>query len=248
MCSVVILNRPGSAWPLVLAANRDEMGNRPWLGPGRHWPDRPETVAGMDRLGGGSWLGLNDHGLVAGIMNRVNSLGPQHGKRSRGELVLEALDHADAREAAQALSALEPTTYRPFNLVLADNRDAFCLSNLGERIRLESLPAGLSMITAHDRNDIANSRRIRHFLPKFQAATPPDPEAGDWRSWEALMASRETAEGGGVYDSMTILGENGFATLSSALIALPAPGSEHKPVFRFAAGRPDVTPYESVSA
>ena len=97
---MVILRRPGAPWPVILAANRDEREDRPWLPPARHWPDRPEVTAGMDELAGGSWLGLNDHGVVAGILNRVGTLGPQTGKRSRGELVLEALDHADAMAAA----------------------------------------------------------------------------------------------------------------------------------------------------
>jgi len=248
MCSVVILRRPGHEWPVIFAANRDEMGNRPWLPPGRHWPDRPQTVAGLDKLAGGSWLGLNDHALIAGIMNRMNSLGPSPGKRSRGELVLEALDHADASEAAKALASLDTAAYRPFNLVLADNRDAFWLANLGERLRLEKIPAGVSMITAQDRNDTAHSRRIRHFLPRFERAVMPDPGAGDWHEWEQLMASRDFAEGGSAYDAMTIVGENGFATLSSALMALPALGSARKPIWRFAAGRPDLTTYQTVAA
>ena len=94
MCSVIILYRPGHDWPMLLAANRDEMHERPWVAPGRHWPDRPEIVAGQDLLAGGSWLGINDFGVVAGILNRRDTLGPQAGKRSRGELVLDALDFA----------------------------------------------------------------------------------------------------------------------------------------------------------
>ena len=113
MCSVVILRRPGHDWPVLLGANRDEMSERPWLPPGRHWPDRPWVVAGLDQQAGGSWLGLNDHGLIAGIMNRPQSLGPAAGKRSRGELVLDALDHADAREAAAAFAELDPDGLSP---------------------------------------------------------------------------------------------------------------------------------------
>jgi uncharacterized protein with NRDE domain len=231
----------------MFAANRDEMISRPWLPPTRHWPDRPGTVAGQDKLAGGSWLGVNEHGLIVGIMNRTNSLGPSPGKRSRGELVLEGLDHADARDAAEALAALDPAAYRPFNIVLADNRDSFCLVNSGTAIRSEALPAGISMITAHDRNDTVGSRRIRHYLPLFEAAKAPDPDAGDWRAWEALLASTQFAEGGNFYDAMTIAGKDGFATLSSALIALPEAGSKAKPVWRFAAGRPDLVPYEPVA-
>src|SRR5690625_4299835 len=103
------------------------MAERAWLAPGRHWPDRPDILAGQDLLSGGSWLGINDHGVAAAILNRYGSLGPAADKRSRGELVLEALDHADARDAALALAEIEPRAYRSFNAVVADNRDAYWL-------------------------------------------------------------------------------------------------------------------------
>ena len=50
-------------------------------------------------LAGGTWLGLNDDGVIAGLLNRINTLGPKEGFRSRGELPLEALDHAEAKTA-----------------------------------------------------------------------------------------------------------------------------------------------------
>ncbi|HEX5078934.1 MAG TPA: NRDE family protein [Geminicoccaceae bacterium] len=131
MCTVVLLRRPRAPWPLLLAANRDELRSRPWRPPARHWPDRPEVVAGLDVQAGGSWLGVNDDGVVAAVLNRVGSLGPAIGKRSRGELVLEALDHADAATAASALTDLNPEAYRPFNLLVADRRDAFWLRHAG---------------------------------------------------------------------------------------------------------------------
>ncbi|MFO1059489.1 MAG: NRDE family protein [Dongiaceae bacterium] len=252
MCSLVILLRPGADWPVIVAANRDEMLDRPWDPPGRHWPDRPNLVAGRDRLAGGSWLGRNDEGVVAGILNRVDSLGPRPGFRSRGELVLEALDHADAVEAAAALGALDPRAYRSFNLVVADNRDAFWLRHAGPgapagRVEVMKLPPGTSMITAHDRNDPA-SARIRRHLPRFEAAPPPDPGAPDgtgWAGWEALLASRE---GDTPRDAMAIVGGDGFGTVSSSLLALPAPGAAARPVWRFAAGLPGVAPFRPVTA
>jgi hypothetical protein len=131
MCTVVLLRRPGSPWPLLLAANRDELKSRSWRPPARHWPDRPEVIAGVDEQAGGSWLGINDHGMVATVLNRVGTLGPEIGKRSRGELVLEALDHADAAAAAAALADLEPAAYRPFNLIVADRHHAYWLRHAG---------------------------------------------------------------------------------------------------------------------
>jgi uncharacterized protein with NRDE domain len=224
MCTVVFLRRPGHAWPLILGANRDEMLSRPWKPPARHWPDRPGVTAGLDELAGGSWLGVNDEGVVAGALNRPGSLGPAPGLRSRGELVLEALDHADAAEAAKALAELDGRAYRPFNFFVADNRDAFWLRNSGARsgrVDVFPIPEGVSMLTARDLSDTA-SPRVRLYLPRFQAATPPDPGRGEWRSWEDLLSSREQFAGEGPDSALAIATDVGFGTSSSALLALPS--------------------------
>ncbi len=255
MCTLVILRRPGHAWPVILAANRDEMAARPWLAPARHWPDRPEVVAGLDQEAGGTWLGLNDHGLVAGVLNRVGSLGPQDGKRSRGELVLEALDHAEAAEAARALAHLEPAAYRSFNLLIADCDEAFWLRNLAEegagRIEVFEVPPGVSMLTARDLND-ESSPRIRSHLPLFQQAPAPDPEADDWHAWQSLLASRLGPPGDDPYAAMTVVTDQGFGTVSSSLIALPDPPATldapvRPPVWLFAPGRPDQNDFVPVA-
>lgn len=173
MCTLVLLRRPDHRWPILIAANRDEMAGRPWKAPARHWPDRPEVVAGLDELAQGSWLGMNDHGVVAAILNRVGTLGPAPGKRSRGELVLDALDHADAAEAAKAFTDLNGRAWRPFNLIVADNRDAFWLKSEGHGpIQVTAITAGLHMISAMDLNDGA-SPRIATYHPRFTAATDP---------------------------------------------------------------------------
>ncbi|MGY8961178.1 MAG: NRDE family protein, partial [Alphaproteobacteria bacterium] len=71
MCTLVLLRRPDSPWPLLVAANRDEMQSRSWLSPGRHWPDRPEIVAGQDTLAGGSGIGVNLHVLMDAVLNKT---------------------------------------------------------------------------------------------------------------------------------------------------------------------------------
>ncbi|MBT5660167.1 MAG: hypothetical protein HOI33_02870 [Rhodospirillaceae bacterium] len=268
MCTLILLSRPGHDWPLILGANRDEMAERPWDPPGRHWEDRAGVIAGRDGLAGGSWLGVNEHGLVAGILNRQGTLGPQSGKRSRGELVLEALDHADAHVAADALSALDPTSYRPFNLIIGDNRDIFWLSHRDSgstgQIKVEKLPPGLSMFTDLERNDM-ESPRIAAFLPLFSQTSPPDPGADSdqngWASWETLLGAtidgatdRTTdgaADGAAVKkaseSAMSFCREDGFGTLSSSLIALPGGGEKRRnPAWRFAPGPPDKTPFEGI--
>lgn len=247
MCTLVILRRPAHPWPVLVAANRDEMAGRPWKAPGRHWSDRPDVVAGLDQLAGGSWLGMNDVGVVAAILNRVGTLGPEAGKRSRGELVLDALDHADAVDAAAALAELDGRAYRPFNMLVADNRDAFWLrADGGARVQLHPVAEGLHMLTAQELDD-DTSPRIRAYRPRFLAAPIPDPAAGAWDGWTGLLADGGGAEDGEEVAAMCFRRESGFGTVSSSLIALPAIGSEDAPVWRFAAGRPDGTPYMPIA-
>src|SRR5439155_2842426 len=175
MCTLVILRRPEHRWPVLIGANRDEMIGRASKPPGRHWSDRPELVAGLDLLAGGSWLGINDWGVAAAVLNRHGSLGPLPGRRSRGELVLEALDHADAVAAAEALSHLAPQAYRTFNLIVADERDGFWLRHTGgARVDLRPLKDGLSIIASGDIDDL-RTRRLELALPAFRERPAPDP-------------------------------------------------------------------------
>ena len=254
MCTLVILRRPGHAWPLILAANRDEMANRPWTAPGRHWPDRPDVTAGRDDLAGGSWQGINKHGVVAAILNRQGTLGPAEGKRSRGELVLLALDQTDAADAAAVMAELDPRSYRPFNMVVADRDGAFFVAHRDEKrwVAVTRLPDGLTMLTAREPDD-ASSPRIAHHRAGFLEAAPPDPDSGDFAAWESLLASTERGAAAGPEGAMCFSLPSGFGTVCGSLIALPAAsngpaqGPGRKPVFRFAAGPPDRAPFEPVA-
>ncbi len=251
MCTIILLRRPGHDWPVLVAANRDERASRPWRPPARHWEDRPDVVAGFDEHAGGSWLGMNDDGVVAAVLNRRGTLGPAEGKRSRGELVLEALDHADAADSATALAHLDPAAYRPFNLVIADNRDAFWVANRGPDdpdrpgIAVESLPAGLSMLAADDLNDPATPRTA--MLARFRTAAAPDPDIDAWADWEALMASREHQPAAGPLGALCVVTDSDYGTVSSSLIALPAVRRfGTRPAWRFARGRPGTVPYRPI--
>ncbi len=249
MCTLVILRRPEHRWPLIVGANREEMADRPWAPPGRHWPDRGQVVAGHDLEAGGSWLGINDFGVIAGIMNRRGSLGAEAGKRSRGELVLEALDHADAAIAARALCAIDPGAYRPFNLFIGDNRDAFWLRSAPDdapsAITIHGIPAGVSMITAWDLNDVG-SPRIRDYLPRFEAAPAPEPDQGDWAAWQELLASREFDADAGPRGALCIVTDGTYGTLSSSLIAVGTTDAGPVAKYLFCAQSPDPAGYQEV--
>ncbi|MDI3309141.1 MAG: NRDE family protein [Acetobacteraceae bacterium] len=239
MCTVVLLHRPGNPWPLILAANRDERLDREWDAPAAHWPDRPGVIAGRDRMGGGSWMGVNRHGLVAAVLNRPGSLGPAPGKRSRGELPLVALDHASAADAAAAISRLDAAGFRTFNMVLADREAAIFIRGLGSSgPQVVPLSPGLHMVTAHDPDDPA-SPRVARYLPRFRAAAVPDPGVGEWRDWQAILSDGSGPAG----SEINVQPRGGFGTVCSSLLALPASG---RPIWLFAAGPPDRAPFRPV--
>src|ERR1700693_4539145 len=247
MCTLVILRRPEHEWPVIIGANRDEMIDRSAAPPGRHWADRAEVIAGLDLLARGSWLALIDWGVAAAVLNRHGSLGPATGLRSRGELVLEALDHADAVAAAAALSHLDPAAYRSFNLIVADNRDAFWLRHSGEgRVVARPLKDGLSLIAGGDIDDL-RTPRLALARPRFETAPAPDPERDDWAAWQDLLSDDTAPPGAPPEAALRFRTARGFATVSSALIALPAvPSLERRAVFRFAGWVPQQSPWGGV--
>jgi uncharacterized protein with NRDE domain len=247
MCTAIILSRPGHRWPLILAANRDEMESREWESPGRHWSNRPDVVGGRDKLAGGSWLGINDDGVIATVLNRPKTLGPRINKRSRGELVLEALDHATAQDAAKALAYIDPKSYRAFNLIIADSRDAFWIRH--DEIKnptIHPIAKGLSMITNIDINDKA-CPRINHHRTRFAIADPPNLETGDIFSWECLLADTiNRTKDAKFSNAICIEPISGYGTVSSSIIGLPNIESTNIPVFLFSEGRPGLKKFTKI--
>ena len=238
MCTVVLSFRPDHTWPVVFVANRDENVDRSWDPPGPWWPDRPGVIAGRDRTAGGTWMGINSHGIAAAVLNRPGSLGPAAGKRSRGELPLLALAEQSSQAAVAAILALDAGQWRGFNLVIADSAGATFVrgSGYGPPLAHRLLP-GVSMITAHDPNDMESPRVARH-LARFRQAPAPEPDR--WDAWRAILADRSGPPGA----QMNVVPRAGFGTVCSSLLAIPAQGD---PVWEFAAGAPDEVPFQRVS-
>jgi uncharacterized protein with NRDE domain len=251
MCTLILLRRTNSDWPILIAANRDERKERTWRPPGRHWPEFPEIIAGMDQYGGGSWIGVNRSGVTALILNRQGSLGPQENKRSRGEIVIEALTHQDACTASEAIIDLNTKAYRDFNLLLTDNTQTYWIrldSTQSSKIQISEIPDGLWMLTSGNLNDF-ESPRIKYFLSKFQSAATPKPDKRDWLEWITLLQRGSTTDN--PEDGMCFQNNN-FGTISSSLIALPSVNMQHKvdqPAFEwlFAGGSPDSEEYSKIT-
>ena len=146
MCLLVVASRVLPTWPLVVAANRDERLDRPATPAGllREHPYR--TVGGRDLLAGGTWLAVNDRGVVAGLTNRPLPDGRDPTKRSRGEIPLALTAAADATAAVTAFEkAYVPGTYNPCWVLVGDRTSLYLLDLTGDLV-VRALPAGVHVL------------------------------------------------------------------------------------------------------
>jgi hypothetical protein len=180
-------------------------------------------------------------------MNRAGTLGPLPGKRSRGELVLEALDHPEAEQAAAALEDLSPQAYRPFNLFVGDPVRAYWLRHGGRQIEVFEIGPGLHMLTSREIDDPSDPR-IRVYLPRFRNARAPDFDAQDLAAWQSLLGSRIHPQEEGPNAAMNLAVVDGFGTVSSFVMGVPRyPGFSRWPVWWFADGQPDRVSFSRVA-
>ena len=117
MCTLALYYKTFDEYPLVVAANRDEHYDRPSAPPAL-LNTKTEIIAGRDLRAGGTWLGVNEHGLLAGILNRRSDGEPEPrpATRSRGLLCLDILAFKSAADA-RAFVGTGPDDYQPFTLL-----------------------------------------------------------------------------------------------------------------------------------
>lgn len=237
MCLIALFFRMVEDAGVVVGANREEHyargGDPPSIleGPVR-------AVAGTDPVAGGTWLGVNEHGVLIAVTNRPKSALPPQ-PRSRGllarELLLECSSAAQAAE--RAASGLAAQGYAGCNLLCVDQQSAVAIE-AGDWMRVRPLPPGLHVLTARDVND-ASDPRNRHAMTwlgrKSYAAAEP-----------IARALRELcAQPGNGTPAICMHGEKG-GTVSSSIIVLRS--SLDQCTYLHTQGPPDRTPYTDYSA
>jgi uncharacterized protein with NRDE domain len=142
MCTLVLKLFPGKR--LSISGNRNELLARPASGPALH----DGVLAPRDEAMGGTWLGLNAHGLFACVTNRRGAM-IDPGRRSRGLMVHDALRGSkSARELHERMQQLRGDLHNGFHLVYADLHDAFVSWCDGEKMHHQDLaPEELHVVT-----------------------------------------------------------------------------------------------------
>jgi Transport and Golgi organisation 2 len=237
MSLLAVLYRLVPESPILVAANREEYYDRPSQSPSIQ-SGKPRVLCGLDQRAGGTWLGVNQHGLFVGLCNR-RTTGDNFGNRSRGLLAREVLRCSSARKGVdKAMEELMSHRYEGLNLIVCDAESGWVVHSDQEQ---EVLPLedGLNIISSQNLNDPNDERvQLAHRLLTLQMLDSPVKFLA--------VASKVFARGPATNGRPSMIMKGGdYGTVSSTLIALsPKPRDA---IFQYAGGSPDEAKYEDFS-
>ena len=237
MCTLALVRRPDARHPLIVAANRDERIERPSRGP-LVWDDPVPFVGGRDEVAGGTWLGLNVHGVIVGLTNHWTGHPPDPTRASRGGIVRSLLQCRDLDEVRRALGDRDPEATNPFLLLAAERH--------GDALWTASVD-GLELRPIHD-EVFALGNEVPGEDPGHRARTlgtglaaelaDDDPEA--IRRRLATRLSRHDGDRGPAR-SVCVHTDRGYGTVSSSIFLLGHTPADDR--YWAADGPPCTTPY-----
>lgn len=175
MCLLAFGWRPRPGLRLALVGNRDEFHARPTAAL-HAWPETPGVYAGRDLQAGGTWCGVGPGGRVAALTNFRSLAVPPEGAPSRGELVAGFLQGTTTAATHAAALQANAHRYAGFSLLLADEHEAWLVSNRAPEAR--SLTPGVyGLSNARLDTPWPKLLRSREALRQALEAGEPDPAA-----------------------------------------------------------------------
>lgn len=255
MCTLSLYFREFAGYPLVVAANRDEYYARPSAAP-QILSERPLIFGGRDLQARGTWLGVNEHGLLVGILNRrLDGAKDRSDKRSRGLLCREILNALDPSQAVAILRGERACAYLPFNLLIANAENAYVGYNEADSIEVVPLDPGLHVLSNTSVFDprsekmdaayglfLAAAERAREDPDLFfrERPSPNRPPAEEKPSYvttfgQALASHRLHGAGGDPRGAICVHADH-YGTVSSSIIVLA--GAEKRFDYYHAPGAP----------
>ncbi|NUQ62345.1 MAG: NRDE family protein [Pirellulales bacterium] len=238
MCVLAIQYRSARDAPILVAHNREEFFDRPTLAP-KIQSGKPRVICGIDRKAGGTWMGVNQHGLFVAAANRPKAMLPPE-PRSRGLLCRELLNFSNAKDAADhAAKELATGRYAGVNYVCADAKRGAVVYG-GNTIEIIELSRGLHVLTNGDLDD---PRDERQELVRRQLTLQKLDSAVAFLAVASRTFSRPTNSS--IRRGIVFTGGD-YGTVCSTLLALPK--KSQNAILQYAPGPPSETPYEDLSA
>jgi uncharacterized protein with NRDE domain len=194
VCLLVVLAQTHPDLPLVMAANRDELRDRPAVPMTVLRESGPRILGGRDELAGGTWLAVNEVGVVAGLTNRPIAGPRDPAKRSRGELPIALASHRTAAAAVDSFcAAFRPAEHNPAWLIVADREEAFSIDMTGDaRAVVAPLAPGLHLL--ENRAPDEHSPKVDH-VRRLVAGVEALPEHELVARLQAALADHQVPPG-----------------------------------------------------
>ena len=218
MCTLFIHRSKNSDWPILIANNRDEYLTRTFKPPGYHWNN--SIFAGKDILEGGSWLGLNENGLCAAILNRASNKLKDKNLNSRGKIIIDILKKSDAKSALQYIKSQFAKNTRFFNLFISDYKNAFWIKYDQNEFKSFVVPYGFSIIDNYDLND-DKSPKQKLYRDIFLKKKLPNPSINYFKSWQELLFLEKKYNNDNLSSVFVKDENNNYGTVCSSIIGLP---------------------------
>lgn len=237
MCLLAVQYRLVPEAPILVAANREEQYSRPSQVPSIQ-SGKPRVLSGVDLQAGGTWFGVNQHGLMVAVCNRPKST-PVPAPRSRGVLCRDLLKAGSARKVVDmAMEELSTGRYEGCNFVAVDMESGWAI-HAGDEVEAVEMPDGLNVISNMDLNDPRDERgKMARRLLTLQTLDSPV----KFLAVASKVFARSPSPPG--RPSMIVRGSE-KGTVSSTLVALGK--KPRDAIYQFAGGAPDQTKYEDYS-
>lgn len=241
MCVFSVAYRAIPGCPVFVLTNRDESTRRPTLRP-RVFAEpagRTRWFGPADGQAGGTWLGVNDHGLLAAITNRKKDELPAN-PRSRGLLCRDVLGCTHASEAIDfVFGELKRHAYAGFNLILLSDESAHVIeaveSPLVTRLDPGIHTIGNRSLSARDDARVNATQVLAENL--IRGSHDPRTLVEGAKAICRLHAGEESPA--------ICLHGDGWGTVGSTVVALTDDCRES--AFHYAPGPPCRTPFEDES-
>ena len=250
MCTLILYYKLLEHYPIVVAANRDEQYARRARAP-HLIQQHPRVYAGTDEQAGGTWLGVNEFGLLVGIVNRHSPQPQDPSRRSRGLLCHDLLCQQDALAARDALIVEGRTqVYNSFYFMWADAEHAYVAANEGD-ITIRELDPGRYLLTNSSLIDLSQ------LMPVGIGDLLSDPAPGSldalFAAFQAVCQGHQEVER--IVDApnehrgnraICVHASEEYGTVSSSVLAIGSDWSTSR--YLHAEGPPCLKPYRDFSA
>lgn len=246
MCLLAVIHRTHPDFPLIVAANRDEMLDRPAEPMGVLRDSMFRVLGGRDKAAGGTWLAVNEHGVAAGLTNKPRPGGRDPSKRSRGELPLFFTDQASAARAVEGFvwSLGDFPEYNPCWLLIGDRETLYTVDLAGGKPSFGELSPGIHVLENRSLEDESPKAELARLKLEGAFMLPEDALIS---RLEEVLRSHDKPAGAGAFEQDGIkrpaavesacVHHGGYGTRSSTILLVPR-DPKKKPLVRYADGPP----------